>query len=163
MFFNFIDELRAAGIKASFKEHLTLLEALDKDVIEQTPEAFYYLSRATFVKDEGLLDRFDQVFNKVFKGLLTDYGQQPVDIPEDWLKQVAERFETNSNGYDKAPEASRPETAGVKAEQKPAAAQPQVQPAKAAAELPTLFTCFAIFLSGAPAGRFARFCTRLNA
>jgi uncharacterized protein len=92
MFFNFIDELRAAGIKASFKEHLTLLEALDKNVIEQTPEAFYYLSRATFVKDEGLLDRFDQVFNKVFKGLLTDYGQQPVDIPEDWLKQVAERF-----------------------------------------------------------------------
>jgi uncharacterized protein with von Willebrand factor type A (vWA) domain len=92
MFFNFIDELRAAGIKASFKEHLTLLEALDRNVIEQTPEAFYYLSRATFVKDEGLLDRFDQVFNKVFKGILTDYGQQPVDIPEDWLKQVAERF-----------------------------------------------------------------------
>jgi uncharacterized protein with von Willebrand factor type A (vWA) domain len=45
-----------------------LLEALDKQVIEQTPEAFYYLSRATFVKDEGLLDRFDQVFNRVFKG-----------------------------------------------------------------------------------------------
>ncbi|MBV1687249.1 VWA domain-containing protein [Novosphingobium sp. G106] len=92
MFFNFIDELRAAGIQASFKEHLTLLEALDKDVIEQTPEAFYYLSRATFVKDEGLLDRFDQVFNRVFKGILSDYGQQPVEIPEDWLKQVAERF-----------------------------------------------------------------------
>ena len=94
MFFNFIDELRAAGIKASFKEHLTLLEALEKDVIEQTPEAFYYLSRATFVKDEGLLDRFDQVFNKVFKGLLTDYGQRPVDIPEDWLRAVAEKFLT---------------------------------------------------------------------
>ena len=92
MFFNFIDELRAAGIKASFKEHLTLLEALDKEVIEQTPEAFYYLSRATFVKDEGLLDRFDQVFNKVFKGIMSDYGQQPVEIPEEWLKQVAERF-----------------------------------------------------------------------
>jgi uncharacterized protein with von Willebrand factor type A (vWA) domain len=92
MFFNFIDELRAAGIKASFKEHLTLLEALDKDVIEQTPEAFYYLSRATFVKDEGLLDRFDQVFGKVFKGVMTDYGQQPVEIPEDWLKAIAERF-----------------------------------------------------------------------
>ncbi len=92
MFFNFIDELRTAGIKASFKEHLMLLEALQKDVIEQTPEAFYYLSRATFVKDEGLLDRFDQVFNKVFKGMLSDYGQQPVEIPEDWLKQVAERY-----------------------------------------------------------------------
>ena len=92
MFLNFVDELRAAGIPASFKEHLVLLEALEKDVIEQTPEAFYYLSRATFVKDEGLLDRFDQVFNKVFKGVLTDYGQQPVEIAEDWLKQVAERY-----------------------------------------------------------------------
>jgi uncharacterized protein with von Willebrand factor type A (vWA) domain len=94
MFFNFIDELRAAGIKASFKEHLTLLEALDKGVIEQTPEAFYYLSRATFVKDEGLLDRFDQVFGKVFKGIMSDYGQQPVEIPEDWLKAIAERYFT---------------------------------------------------------------------
>ncbi len=94
MFFNFVDELRAAGIKASFKEHLMLLEALDKDVIEQTPEQFYYLSRAVFVKDEGLLDKFDQVFNKVFKGILTNYGQNPVDIPEDWLKAVAEKFLT---------------------------------------------------------------------
>ena len=94
MFFNFVDELRAAGIKASFKEHLLLLEALDKDAIEQTPEQFYYLSRSVFVKDEGLLDRFDQVFNKVFKGLLTDYGQNPVDVPEDWLKAVAEKFLT---------------------------------------------------------------------
>ena len=92
MFFNFIDELRSAGIPVSFKEHLVLLEALEKDVIEQTPEAFYYLSRATFVKDEGLLDKFDLVFNKVFKGLLVDYGQRPVDIPEDWLKAVAEKF-----------------------------------------------------------------------
>jgi uncharacterized protein with von Willebrand factor type A (vWA) domain len=92
MFFNFVDELRSAGIKASFKEHLTLIEALDREVIEQTPEAFYYLSRATFVKDEGLLDRFDQVFQKVFAGILTDYGQQPVDIPEDWLKAIAERY-----------------------------------------------------------------------
>lgn len=92
MLLNFIDELRAAGIPASLKEHLVLLEALERDVIEQTPEAFYYLSRATFVKDEGLLDRFDQVFQKVFKGVLTDYGQQPVDIPEDWLKKMAERY-----------------------------------------------------------------------
>ena len=94
MFLNFLDELRAAGIPASLKEHLLLLEGLEREVIDRTPEAFYYLSRATFVKDEGLLDRFDQVFNKVFKGLLTDYGQNPVDIPEDWLKAVAEKFLT---------------------------------------------------------------------
>jgi uncharacterized protein with von Willebrand factor type A (vWA) domain len=94
MFFNLLDELRAAGIPASIKEHLMLLEALDKDAIGQTPEEFYYLSRAVYVKDEGLLDRFDQVFNKVFKGLITDYGLNPQEIPADWLKAIAEKFLT---------------------------------------------------------------------
>lgn len=92
MFFNFMDELRAAGISASLKEHLVLLEALEKDVIQRSPEEFYYLSRATFVKDEGLLDRFDQVFSKVFKGIETTYGTQEEDIPLDWLKAVAEKY-----------------------------------------------------------------------
>lgn len=94
MFFNFLDELRSAGIQASMKEHLILLEALDKDVIERNPEDFYYLSRAIYVKDEGLLDRFDQVFGKVFKGILTSYGENKADIPEDWLKAVAEKYLT---------------------------------------------------------------------
>lgn len=92
MFFNFLDELRSAGIPASMKEHLLLLEALQQDVIGRTPEEFYFLSRAIFVKDEGLLDRFDQVFNKIFKGLLADYGVQAQEIPEDWLRAVAEKF-----------------------------------------------------------------------
>ncbi len=94
MFLNFLDELRAAGIPASLKEHLMLLEALEQEVIGKSPEEFYYLSRAVFVKDEGLLDRFDQVFNKVFKGILSEYGTQPVEIPSDWLKAVAEKFLT---------------------------------------------------------------------
>jgi uncharacterized protein len=94
MFFNFLEELRSAGIPASLKEHLALLEALDAEVIERTPEQFYYLSRAVLVKDEALLDRFDQVFNKVFKGLLTEYGNAEAEIPEEWLKAVAEKFLT---------------------------------------------------------------------
>lgn len=94
MFFNFLEELRTAGIAASLKEHLALLEALNADVIERTPEQFYYLSRAVLVKDEALLDRFDQVFNKVFKGLLTEYGNTQAEIPEEWLKAVAEKFLT---------------------------------------------------------------------
>ncbi|MBC2652093.1 vWA domain-containing protein [Novosphingobium aerophilum] len=94
MFLTFLDELRSAGIPASLKEHLILLEALDREVIGRSPEEFYYLSRAVFVKDEGLLDRFDQVFAKVFRGVLTDYGQQPVEIPENWLKAIAEKFLT---------------------------------------------------------------------
>lgn len=87
-----MEELRTAGISASLKEHLALLEALDAEVIEQTPEAFYYLARTTLVKDEALLDRFDQVFNKVFKGIFTEYGQNPVDVPSDWLKAIAEKY-----------------------------------------------------------------------
>jgi uncharacterized protein with von Willebrand factor type A (vWA) domain len=94
MFFSFVDELRAAGIPASIKEHLTLLEALDAEVIGARPEEFYYLARATFVKDEGLLDRFDQVFAKVFQGLETSYGTAQADIPEEWLRKIAELYLT---------------------------------------------------------------------
>ena len=36
MFFSFVDELRAAGIPASMKEHLVLLEALDAEVIARS-------------------------------------------------------------------------------------------------------------------------------
>lgn len=92
MLLNFLDELRAAGIPASVKEHLVLLDALDQEVIEKSPEAFYYLSRATYVKDEGLIDRFDQVFAKVFKGVLSSDEEIGADIPEEWLRAVAEKF-----------------------------------------------------------------------
>jgi uncharacterized protein len=92
MFFNFLDELRSAGIPASLKEHLALLEAMEAEVIEQSPEEFYYLARTVLVKDEALLDRFDQVFNKVFKGLLSEHGTHNAEIPEEWLKAVAEKF-----------------------------------------------------------------------
>lgn len=94
MFLDFLDALRAAGIPASLKEHLLLLEALDAEVIDRTPEDFYYLSRAVYVKDEGLLDRFDQVFAKVFRGIATNFGQSPAEIPADWLKAVAEKYLT---------------------------------------------------------------------
>jgi uncharacterized protein with von Willebrand factor type A (vWA) domain len=94
MFFSFVDELRAAGIPASMKEHLTLLEALDADIIGASPEDFYYLARATFVKDESLLDRFDRVFGKVFKGIETSYGTEAAPIPEEWLRKVAELYLT---------------------------------------------------------------------
>lgn len=94
MFFNFLEELRSAGIPASLKEHLALLEALEAEVIERQPEQFYYLARTVLVKDESLLDRFDQVFNKVFKGLLSEFGNPQSEIPEEWLKAVAEKYLT---------------------------------------------------------------------
>lgn len=92
MFFAFMDELRSAGIGVTLKEHLMLLEALDRDVIERKPEDFYFLARACLVKDEGKLDRFDQVFSKVFKGLETSYGTEETEVPLEWLKAVAEKY-----------------------------------------------------------------------
>ncbi len=94
MFFGFLDELRLAGIPASLKEHLILLEALDAEVIDRTPESFYFLARSTYVKDEGLLDRFDQVFAKVFRGIEKSWAEQGAEIPSEWLRAVAEKFLT---------------------------------------------------------------------
>ena len=92
MFIDFFNELRDARIPVTLKEHLTLLEALKADVIERRVEDFYYLSRSAYVKDEALLDRFDQVFGKVFKGLETSYEDESMtaEIPEEWLRQLAE-------------------------------------------------------------------------
>jgi uncharacterized protein with von Willebrand factor type A (vWA) domain len=46
------------------------------------------------VKDEGLLDRFDQVFGKVFRGLETSFETDVAEIPADWLKALAELYLT---------------------------------------------------------------------
>lgn len=71
-----------------------LLEAMQANVIENRVEEFYYLSRAIYVKDEGLLDRFDQVFGKVFKGLETTVETGTAEIPEEWLRKLAELYLT---------------------------------------------------------------------
>ena len=93
MFISFVEALRRGGIPASLKEHLLLLEALDAEVIEQTPEQFYYLARSVFVHDETKLDRFDRVFGEVFKGLMSE-GEEALALPEEWLRLVAERYLT---------------------------------------------------------------------
>lgn len=69
MFLQFFTSLRDAQVPVTLREYLTLMEALDADLADQTVENFYYLSRATLVKDERNLDKFDRVFGTVFKGL----------------------------------------------------------------------------------------------
>jgi hypothetical protein len=94
MFIGFVEALRRGGIPASLKEHLLLLEAMDAEVIAAEPEQFYYLARATFVHDESQLDRFDRVFAEVFKGLVDSGEEMSAEIPEEWLKLVAEAYLT---------------------------------------------------------------------
>ena len=95
MFVNFFHELKNAGMPVSLREYLTLLEAMDAEVIDREDEDFYYLSRSALVKDEKNLDKFDQVFGHVFKGL-ESLGEGDVsEIPEDWLKALTEKFLTD--------------------------------------------------------------------
>src|ERR1700752_2262402 len=69
MFVNFFHELKSAGLPVTLREYLTLMEAMDLDLAGRRVEDFYYLARATLVKDERNLDKFDRVFGHVFKGL----------------------------------------------------------------------------------------------
>ncbi len=82
--------LRDGGLKTSITELLTLLEALQKGVPGQSVDDFYYLARATLVKDEAQLDRFDRLFGVYFKGIDDALGDLFEDVPEDWLKRQAE-------------------------------------------------------------------------
>ncbi len=106
MLIDFFYTLRAAKLPVSVKEFLTLLEALKLGVVgpkvsptdgedaADTPsgykiEDFYFLSRATLVKDEKHYDKFDKAFSAYFHGveLVTDFTQE---IPLDWLKKTLE-------------------------------------------------------------------------
>ena len=93
MFISFVEALRRAGVPASLKEHLLLLEALDAEVIGPDATEFYYLARSVFVHDESMLDRFDRVFGEVFRGIVGVDANAPA-IPEDWLRKVAELYLT---------------------------------------------------------------------
>ena len=69
MFLNFFTSLRDAQVPVTLREYLTLMEALNADLAEQSIDNFYYLSRTALVKDERNLDKFDRVFGATFKGL----------------------------------------------------------------------------------------------
>ncbi|MCH2395698.1 vWA domain-containing protein [Oceanibaculum sp.] len=91
MFVSFFLELRKAGVPVSLREYLSLLEGVEAGVPGYSVENFYYFSRAAMVKDERHIDRFDQVFGHVFKGLELLDSVFGADIPEEWLRKLAER------------------------------------------------------------------------
>ena len=97
MFLNFFIELRNVKIPVSLREYLSLLDCLDKNVISFKVENFYYLSRASLIKNEKHIDRFDLVFSKVFKGI-EDISLEnllnKVDIPKEWVKKLSEKLLT---------------------------------------------------------------------
>jgi uncharacterized protein with von Willebrand factor type A (vWA) domain len=94
VFIEFFLTLRQAGVPASLREYLTLLEAMEGNVAGYRVDDFYYLSRACLVKDERNLDKFDRVFGHVFRGLEPPEDEHVVEIPEEWLRALGERVLT---------------------------------------------------------------------
>ena len=94
MFSTFFHELKAAKVPVTLKEYLLLLESLDAGIADGKVENFYYLSRACLVKDERHLDKFDQVFGHVFKGLelMSEAIGDKAKIPEEWLRLVSQKY-----------------------------------------------------------------------
>lgn len=107
MLIDFFFTLKDARIPVSIKEFLTLLEALQKNVIDTSLDDFYYLARLTLVKDEAHYDKFDRAFGLYFKGIAASFDEKS-PIPLDWLLQRMKRELTDEQraqlekfGYDK--------------------------------------------------------------
>lgn len=92
MFLDFFLLLKNDGIPVTIKEYLTLLEALDEDIVECSVDDFYYLSRSALIKHEQHIDRFDQLFGHYFKGVELISNEEFMKIPEDWLRRNFENM-----------------------------------------------------------------------
>lgn len=77
-------------MKTSITELLTLLEAMKRGVAGTSVDDFYFLARATLVKDESQLDKFDRIFAVFFKGIEDSLADLFQEIPDEWLQHRAE-------------------------------------------------------------------------
>ena len=97
MFLDFFFKLKNAKIPVTLNEFFTFLESIKLDFIEFDINKFYYLARASLVKDERLIDRFDIIFSQYFKGienLKLDDILDKVDVPKEWLQKMLDRHFT---------------------------------------------------------------------
>ena len=67
MFINFFYGLKEAGLKVTLSEWLNLQDALERGLCNSSLTEFYYLARMILVKSETDYDKFDMVFEAVFK------------------------------------------------------------------------------------------------
>ncbi len=90
MLIEFFLHLRNNKLPVSIKEFLFLLEAMKKNVISNSIDEFYVLSRAIMIKDERNYDKFDRAFGVYFKGITALEGVD-INVPLDWLKRQMQR------------------------------------------------------------------------
>src|SRR5213083_1083369 len=89
MLIDFFLHLKAARLPVSTREFLTLLEALEHNVVANSIDDFYFLSRTCLVKDEALYDRFNLAFGAYFHGVEGVFDIRG-EIPEEWIRKAIE-------------------------------------------------------------------------
>src|SRR5246500_5936562 len=89
MLIDFFLHLKAAKLPVSTREFLTLLEALERDVVSNSIDDFYFLARTCLVKDEALYDRFNLAFGAYFHGVEGIFDIR-AEIPEEWIRKMIE-------------------------------------------------------------------------
>ena len=61
MFLDFFLELKKFKVPVSLDEFLSFLNALKLDLVQYNVNNFYFLAKASLIKDEKLYDRFDAI------------------------------------------------------------------------------------------------------
>ena len=82
----FFENLRKTDIPVSITEYLTLLSALEKNIVDIDLDSFYYLARSCLVKDEKHFDSYDIVFSNYVEGNELELERILESIPLEWLK-----------------------------------------------------------------------------
>jgi uncharacterized protein len=89
MLVDFFFHLKAAKLPVSTREFLTLLDALEQNIVSNSIDDFYFLARTCLVKDEALYDRFNLAFGAYFHGIDGVIDVRAM-IPEEWLRKTVE-------------------------------------------------------------------------
>ncbi len=84
MLIDFFTHVRAHQVPVSVREYLTLLEAMQRQVISPSVDDFYHLARIILVKNEAHFDRFDRAFASYYKNVETVLPPGK-EIPMEWL------------------------------------------------------------------------------
>lgn len=107
MFTSFFMHLRNGGLPVSPVEWMTLMDALEKGLAQNSLKSFYWVSRSILCRSEKDYDRFEELFLSYFKALDT-YGDLP-DYIHAWLKDP--KFQKDQEELEKL-RIMEPETRG---------------------------------------------------